>query len=254
VQGGHKSSSGPDAVERGPRSDLEIVFVDLIRFAEDLAREETRTPRLSADDNARAEAMVDHDARRLWRAARIATRIVLERVVGESVRAVPFRIEPGGRPVLADGGAHFSVSHSAGAALIAVAREMAVGVDIERKARIPKMSEDRRSRVLDAAARFQGTPARSGADADVLEAWVQLEAIAKARGTGIGRLLTEEGVIGGKAKSPAAIDAPDAFAVKLLTVDEGFVAAIAAPRLPNDIVVESFSLERPGSFRRCEAD
>ncbi|MET1047227.1 MAG: hypothetical protein ABWX70_11085, partial [Hyphomicrobium sp.] len=240
MQGVPKSSSQPDAGQREPRSDLEIVFVDLTRFAADLAHEETRTPRLSADDNVRADTMADREARRLWRAARIATRIVLERVIGESVRGVPFRIEPGGRPVLPDGGAHFSVSHSAGSALIAVAREMAVGVDIEEKARILKMSKDRRTRVLDAVARLQGTPPRSSADADVLEAWVQLEAIAKARGTGIGRLLTEEGVIGGKAKSPAVTDAPDNFAVKLLTV-EGFVAAIAAARLSADIVVESFS-------------
>ena len=64
------------------------------------------------------------------------------------------------------------------------------------------MTEDRRRRVIAAAARLangQPGPPHIDADGDVLQAWVRLEAAAKALGTGIGQLLTEEGVVGGEA-------------------------------------------------------
>lgn len=224
----------------GNRGGPQVFFVDLARTKALLEAEETRTPRLSDADVARAQAITDGTARSLWRASRIATRIVLERVAGERFRGVPFRIEAGGRPALSDG-PHFSIAHSGDAAIIAVTEEMPVGVDIEPKGRSIKVSADRRLRLVRAAERFGPSETLSAAsDTDVLAAWVRLEAVAKALGTGIGRLLTEEGVIGGAA--PPGIETSDrgGLAVRSLSVHDDYAAAIAAEWLPNELAVATF--------------
>jgi 4'-phosphopantetheinyl transferase len=225
---------------RVTRRAVEIVFVDLDAAAAPLAEEEARRPRLSVADEQRADAIAEERTRRLWRASRIATRIVLERVGGQRLRRLVFRIEKDGRPVLGNGAPHFSISHCDGAALIAVTADMPVGVDLEEKSRKLKMSTDRRIRVVQAAARLGGERAFSAdSDSDVLAAWVRLEAIAKARGTGIGRLLTEEGVVGG-ARSTSRRQNAGGIAVRGLDAGRDYVAAIAASELPHDLQVELF--------------
>lgn len=204
-----------------------------------LEAEEKKTPRLSDADIERADAMADDVARRSWRASRIATRILIERVGGADFQRAPFEIEPGGRPVLV-GGPQFSVSHTAGVALIAISKEVPVGVDIEARTRPLRMSLDRRKRIADAAGRYAPPLQLSASsEADVLTAWVLLEAAAKARGIGIGRLLTEEGVVGGS-KTASAKSPPHRLATKLLSVEGGYVAAIAAERLPDALELRRF--------------
>lgn len=83
---------------QGHRNDLEVFFVDLIKSVAFLEAEEEATPRLSASDDERASAMADREAARLWRATRIATRIVLERAGGEAIRRLNFEIEAYGPP------------------------------------------------------------------------------------------------------------------------------------------------------------
>jgi 4'-phosphopantetheinyl transferase len=228
--------------------DPEIVLVDLVRSQALLDAEEGRAPRLSGADIERARAISDATARRLWRTARIATRVMLERMTGESLRGIPFRIEAGGRPVLAAGRPHFSVSHSGDAALIAIARDTPVGVDLERKDRVLRMSPERRLRIVGAAERLGSEPLLSGdSDGDVLAAWVRLEAVAKALGTGIGRLLTEEGVIGGR--GPIGDQSAErALEVRSLTVGNVYVAAIAARRLPEHLKVRAFPIDSLDGF------
>lgn len=181
----------------------------------------------------------DRERRRLWRAARIATRIVLERTGGVGLRNVDFEIEAAGRPGLGPGNPHFSVSHSGEGALIAVSKEISIGVDLEKK-RTLMMSDDRRRRIIAAAERLADQHTLSAdSDGDVLIAWVYLEAAAKARGTGIGQLLTEQGVVGGKTEDRAQ-GAAGTLAIRSLVVPDDYVAAIAAERLPESIAVLRF--------------
>lgn len=221
--------------------DFEVVFVDLVKSASLLDAEEKVTPRLSSSDSARVASMSgDSEGRRLWRNARIATRIVLERAGGPGIRRADFEIEPGGRPRLAAGSPWFNVSHTGGAALIAVSKTTPVGVDLERKQRSLKMSGDRRQRIIASAERFGADRQLSAIhDADVMTAWVRLEAAAKALGIGIGRLLTEQGVVGGKGKSRPQ-DAVYALEVRNLDAGNDYVAAIAAERLPEKLEVLPF--------------
>lgn len=220
---------------------IEIFFVDLVAMAAVLEAQEARTPRLSAADVERARAMKDTEARRHWRASRIATRIALERLVGPGLRQIPFEIEPSGRPVLPGGGAHFSISHTGSVALIAVSPTTPVGVDLERSIRPLKMSTERRRRIVAAAGRLAARPSLSADnDADVIVAWVRLEAAAKALGIGIGRLLTREGVVGGR--QPLQAEATQhAIGVRDLKIDPDHVAAIAAERLPEKLAIQTFS-------------
>lgn len=231
------AAHGSGAGTRARLPDLEIVFVDLDASQALLESEESNTPRLSASDRRRIERLSGDPARQsLWRTARIATRIVLERAVGTHMRGADFEITSGGRPSLGEGLPHFNVSHTDTVALIAVCRSAPVGVDIECH-RTLSMSPERRRRIVAAAAGFADTGETDPQnDVEVLRAWVRLEAIAKARGSGIGVLLTEEGVIGGTAVKreqplPAVID---------LGVEAPYVAAVAADVLPAKIAVERF--------------
>ena len=118
-------------------------------------------PRLSADDVVRVEKLAhDPERQQLWRASRIATRIVIERAAGRAYRNIDFAIARNGRPYLGEGPPYFNVSHSGDAALIAVSNAVPIGIDLE-EVRGLTMTEDRRRRVIAAAARLaNGQPAR----------------------------------------------------------------------------------------------
>ena len=239
MSGEHKFSVVSEAVPalREGAPDPAIFFVDLVRARLFLEAEEDRTPRLSAADRERADGMADGEIRALWRTSRIATRIALERVGGVSLRGVAFQIEPGGRPVLGNGAPHFSVSHTDGAALIAISKEIGIGVDLEKADRSLKMSPNRLNRIVQAAERFS-PHVENNSDILLPWIWVQLEAAAKALGIGIGQLLIEEGVIGRMEKN--ARSAERTLAVRTLSLDTDYVGAVAALRLPDDMMVEPF--------------
>jgi 4'-phosphopantetheinyl transferase len=235
-----KTSRRAFPVNRAIPSDPEIVFVELDRSLALLEAVEENVPRLSAGDLARIEALAHNlDQQRRWRASRIATRIVLERAGGLDCRKADFAIEANGRPSLARGRPHFNISHSAGAVLIATSNRAPVGVDLERL-RSLAMTDDRRRRLVEAAARRTcGPELAPDRDADVVRAWVRLEAAAKALGTGIGRLLTEEGVMGGETQA-AETGASARLDIRDLEVPQDYVATIAASNLPAQIDVAIF--------------
>jgi 4'-phosphopantetheinyl transferase len=229
-----------DATARARSSGVEVVFVDLEASGALLEAEEAATPRLAASDILRSERLSPDPVRqRLWRSARIATRIVLERAAGPTVRRIDFEIAVAGRPSLGEGLPHFNVSHSGEAALIAVSEATPVGVDIEQL-RTLAMTDDRRRRIIAAAATLADGPALDHRrDGDVLRAWVRLEAVGKARGTGIGRLLTEQGVIGGANAIRGSHAASDIHVVDL-SVPPNYVAAVSSAALPQSIEVIAF--------------
>lgn len=114
------------------RAALDLWWVDLARVGRDglLARD-----LLSREERERAERQ-----RRLrpaaadeFTAARTALRHVLARYVGAAPGELVFRSGPHGRPALAGPDApDFNLSHSGGHALIAVAGDAALGVDLQR--------------------------------------------------------------------------------------------------------------------------
>ncbi|MEQ1716760.1 MAG: phosphopantetheinyl transferase [Hyphomicrobium sp.] len=215
-------------------SPCDLWFVDLADGAGALEHEERLHPRLSPDEVQRAEVIKDSGVRRHWRAAHIALRFCLERFAGDAWRGVPFTIAPGGRPALPEGAPHFSLSHSDGWALIALSGHGPIGVDLER-VRPRKISGARRLGVeAYALALAEGAPLPVSSDARFVQAWCRIEALAKADGRGIGKVLTEAGLIGrveGHCGAPST--ASQVFRVSDIALGEsnssGFVAAMALP-------------------------
>ena len=235
------------ALHTNPRRALggfDVIFVDLAAAAPVLEQTEHETPRLSDDDHARLEKFGTRDAdRRAWRAARIATRIALERWAGPPFRRAPFAIAPDGRPHMPGGAPVFSLSHCDRAALIAIAPSGPIGADIEaaRPLRVSAARADRVTAAASALSPLQDLPGHPAAR--FLQSWVRLEALAKANGSGIGRTLTDAGIIGGG--KPHALTASSAIDVAPLnvrdcTVGVGFYAAISASALPEPIMVSAF--------------
>ncbi|MGE0697622.1 MAG: 4'-phosphopantetheinyl transferase superfamily protein [Hyphomicrobiaceae bacterium] len=128
-------------------------------------------------------------------AARSALRILLAGYVGLDLARAPFRVARGGKPELAplpDGHLRplFSLAHCDTAAIVALSTDGAVGVDIEAP-RPVRLADHRRAMLLDAARSLAPTDAlpEGPAEAQFLQGWVRLEALAKATGEGLGALL-----------------------------------------------------------------
>ncbi len=176
---------------------LELWRVDLQAAGPALREIEDRTPRLSHSDRHDLAAFTDAHIASERHAAHVALRLVLERAAGAQWRGVAFTRTAHGKPHLQGAPAVFSLSHAPGLALIAVGSSGIVGVDVER-ARPVRIRAPRRGHIEDSARalnRKQALPDEEGAR--FLQAWVRLEAFAKAQGCGVGRLLTRFGIMGG---------------------------------------------------------
>lgn len=247
----------PDKVE------CEFIFVDLLRASSLLEAEERTTPRLSSieQDRFASRAATDMRAAETWRTSRIALRIALERWAGSDVRQSAFEIEHGGRPQLTQGWPHFSMSHTGDVAFIAISNHSVIGVDIE-KSRTLNMSVARRMKLISAAAKLmsyrdpiQPPHQEKLDDPSVLQAWVQLEAFAKATGLGIGHVLTDLGASGGAGNNEFHAESymDDRLCVKDINVGPGYFAATATAALPETLHVTHFPSTQSNLSLFCQA-
>lgn len=150
---------------------------------------------LSDDERSRAGRLIQEHHRRRFVAAHAALRRILAGYTASDAGALEFAEGPQGKPSLslADAssrpGLEFNLSHSADLALVAVAHERPVGVDLERW----KHEMDH----LALATRFFSPAERASLEAlarrgdDVVHgffaAWTRKEAYLKARGEGVMR-------------------------------------------------------------------
>ena len=167
----------------------ELWLVDLKEAAPVLEALERETPRLSDDDRRRAQRLREAEDRRLRLAAYGALRITLERWGGERVRRTAYQRNRSGSPSLA-GMPAFSLSHADNLALIGVTPSRAIGVDLERERRV-RVSARRRQEILAAGAGLGDALHGPPTDRNFLQAWVRLEAYAKARRQSLGRVLDD---------------------------------------------------------------
>ena len=191
---------------------------------------ERATARLSPDDAARSAAVRDPLDRHYRHAAAIALRVILERHFGPSMRCVSFARDRYGRPLLPPPhtGA-FSLSHCGRVALVGVSDAGAIGVDIEAPRTI-RMDPRRRLIVETAAQVLTREPLPVQRDARFLQAWVILEALAKADGRGIGHLLTRLGAVGsphGELDAAATMAREHGLALNAIDVGPSLYAAVA---------------------------
>lgn len=223
------------------RSKPEIWCIDLTGARAALLALEARVPRLSVEEYRRAEVLSDASTREEWLAAHIALRLLIERTCGKQWRQVAFTHDDRGKPRLEGVPVEFSLSHARGLALIAIARDGIIGVDVERT-RTVRIDPARRQRICEAGAAMSPAMLPAPEDERFLQAWVRLEALAKAEGCGIGRMLTRLGILGAGARVPAELSATRATAeavldqspasvVRDLVLGEGVFGAVASPHL-----------------------
>lgn len=149
-------------------------LIDLAAAARPLERAEAALGLLGAD------SLLSGD-RRL---ARIALRLALRAEGGDEFARQALMIAPGGKPSLPGSDLQFSLSHTAGVALVGIARAAPIGVDIEA-GRTVSITPSRRGNILDAGRRLSSQPLRGDTeDAQLLCAWTRIEAAAKAGGVG----------------------------------------------------------------------
>jgi 4'-phosphopantetheinyl transferase len=143
---------------------------------------------LSPDERARAARFRFPEHRERFITAHGALRDILSRYLDLPPAELAFTIEPHGKPALADP-AHawlqFNLSHSGDLALIAVARDRPVGVDVEQMIppdNFPRLVEQFFSANENAA--FRALPESKRAAA-FFAGWTRKEAYVKALGTGV---------------------------------------------------------------------
>lgn len=198
-------------VPEAPTATLFIVDLDAGREA--LFDYAARCGALGEDDEKRVGRLRDADAGKRLRAAYAGLRFALEKVFGPDVRGRDLTRPKGGKPSLDGLNGDFSLAHSGNLALIGVTTTGIIGVDIEFQ-RKTSMPDARRVQIIAAGDVLDGRLLRYGSlvggelrnnGATMFQrAWVRLEAFAKAHGIGIGRVLTELGIIGSRDGSAGA--------------------------------------------------
>ena len=149
-------------------------------------------PLLSPDERQRAARFHRDEHRRRFIAAHGALRLILGAYLDADPTSLVFELGAHGKPSLREpfdpGGARveFNLSHSAELALVAVARDHPVGVDIERWAEVEHLELAERffSRAERDALRALAEVAEH-LDAGFFAAWTRKEAYLKATGHGI---------------------------------------------------------------------
>lgn len=143
---------------------------------------------LSAEEEARAERFRRPQDGRRWRRSRAALRSVLAGYVGADPRALALGTAAHGKPFLAEPASdvRFNLSHAGAAALVAFARGVEVGVDVELRARrVDPLAVARRALGEDDARALEALPLDRRQEG-FLHAWVRHEATVKCVGTGLG--------------------------------------------------------------------
>ncbi len=143
-------------------------------------------------------------------------------------QALDYATRPGGKPILADGALEFNLSHSGALALIAVSRDLQVGVDLEQ-ARSVRDETGLARRICTTRELAHLTQA---ADRDeLLRLWVRKEAVVKATGEGLVHAINEIDVLDRHVTGGwLCLDLP---LVGMTGIDgDGYRAAVAIPDRP----------------------
>ena len=188
------TGSGPPGAGRwqrplglaGTAGGASVVHVDL---APHPAREAAALGWLDEEERARWSRLRHEGRRRQYALCRAALRAVLCVRLGCANHALSFRESEHGKPIAFVSGVpapvHFSVSHSGGHGLLAVAREGRIGVDVEE--RVPRRDIDALMAAVLTPDERSELAARSGPHraAAFLTLWTIKEALLKALGTGL---------------------------------------------------------------------
>jgi 4'-phosphopantetheinyl transferase len=216
---------------------------------------------LSPDERDRAARFVAPRDRRRFIVTRACLRALLARACDVPAAAIRFAYAPLGKPSLAAVAGrppvHFSVSHSEDLALVALARDLPLGVDVEAVRPVPDF--------LDIASRyFTAAEANTIAAVPVDErdlafflCWTRKEAFSKARGDGLS-LTLERYRVTCRPGEPARILEIDGSAAEAaewsvhdLRPAPGFVGAAVMRAAPRPLSLIRFDVEHEVEARHA---
>ena len=174
-----------EAIDVGPS---EVVYAFVSVGGEPSAADEAL---LDDEERARAQRFVRPPDRRRFVLAHAALRLLLARCLELRPALVRYENAVHGKPRLAPGlpSLEFNLSHSGGLALIAVARDRAVGVDVEQVREITDAQSIAETHFSAAErALLRSLPPAERRDA-FFRCWTRKEAVIKAIGEGLSRAL-----------------------------------------------------------------
>jgi 4'-phosphopantetheinyl transferase len=152
-------------------------------------RRRTLVQSLSPEEKQRGDRFYFEHHRRQWTSARGFLRAVLGRYADLPADQVRFRFHDLGKPALADeqnaGNLHFNLTHSAEGALLAVARELPLGVDLEQIRPMENMMALAQRYFAEEEARQLENVALDQRELAFFNCWTRKEAILKACGKGL---------------------------------------------------------------------
>ncbi|MFC7219634.1 4'-phosphopantetheinyl transferase family protein [Streptomyces polyrhachis] len=184
---------------------------------------------LDVHERQRLGALRRDSDRRTYALAHVGLRMLLGGVLGAAPRDIVFGRDacpecggPHGRPAVADAPVHFSLSHSEGYAMIALARTP-VGVDLER---VPgrQVLEVIQALHPDETAELLAVP-EALRPAEFTRVWTRKEAYLKGLGSGLGRSPALDYVGAGHPDGPPA-QVP-AWRLAEVSAPQGYCAALA---------------------------
>ena len=224
--------AGRTRAAAAPPGETDVWIVDLTALGTHLVALERDRHLLTEAEIAHASRITGEAHRNDWIAAHVALHLVLMKHLG---RPVQFAFAGAGKPRVSGWNGEFSLSHSAGLAVIAVRNQGRVGIDVEVR-RPVRLSAERRHliEIAGAAAHPEALLLADDAEVRFLTAWTRLEAIGKMRGTGIGALLETLGIV---ARGPGAdavaertrqLVTEEAQPIGILGIDVGRFDAVAA--------------------------
>jgi 4'-phosphopantetheinyl transferase len=191
-----------------------------------LAEAPDLTQLLSLEERERAERYVFDEPRKQFTATRGGLRLVLSRYLDVAPERIELTVRANGKPAVA--GASFNVSHSHEVAVIAVARGVEVGVDVEQVRPRDSWRE--------MAGRYF-TPREAACCVDLLSfyhTWARKEAFLKALGLGLPHGLERFEVSVPPDDPPRLLhidgdtQAARRWTLQALAPEEGYVGALAA--------------------------
>jgi 4'-phosphopantetheinyl transferase len=142
--------------------------------------------------------------------------------------ALQYATLPGGKPILADGALEFNLSHSGELALVAVSRDLQVGVDLEHPRSFHNEAGMAR-RIC--GARELGHLAQATDEDELLRLWVRKEAVVKATGEGLTHHVNQIDVLDRRvAGGWLCLDLPNIGTKEIRA--NGYRAAVALPDRP----------------------
>lgn len=205
---------------------------------------------LTDEERARHARFLREEDASLFALCRGMLRLVLARRLGASPRALSFEKGPFGKPRLADArhaALRFNVTHSGGVALVALAVEREVGVDIEAVRPIEDLEDLARSTFSELE--WQAIAAAPDKTAVFFAIWARKEAVVKALGLGLSLPLDVFDVEPRPAAPGALLASRDAalsasrWIMHELPPMHGYASALAVERAPRSrVVLEDWTL------------